>query len=138
MQKRTIIIFLFLLKIKLACVKLKSKPMLRKLINILISILLVVPLLVGMPSSFGLPNDSDSQVRFQKPCEMDPCDMDHCSPRMPKCPLCPTSGSFAPYLHDVNGTLLPIPTSSFIFVNIDTLSDQGVVKAIFHPPTSVL
>jgi hypothetical protein len=111
--------------------------MLRKLINILISILLVVPLLAGTPGSFGLPKDSDSQIRFQKPCDMDPCDMDHCTPSLPKCPLCPTSGSFLPYLS--SGVIYPpILPSSFILVSINTLSDQGVVKAIFHPPTSVL
>jgi hypothetical protein len=112
--------------------------MLRKLINILISILLVVPLLAGTPGSFGLPpNDSDLQAYFQKPCDMDPCDMDHCTPALPKCPLCPSSSPFAPYLS--SGVIYPpILPSSFILVSINTLSDQGVVKAIFHPPTSTL
>jgi hypothetical protein len=111
--------------------------MLRKLTNILISILLVVPLLAGTPSSLGLAKNSDPQVYFQKPCDMDPCDMDHCTPRLPKCPLCPTSSSFAPYLS--SGVIYqPTLPSSFILVSINTLSDQGVVKAIFHPPTSIL
>lgn len=112
--------------------------MLRKLTNILISILLVVPLLAGTPSSLGLAKNSDPQVRFQKPCDMDPCDMDHCAPRMPKCPLCPTSGSFVPYLSSGSGIISPILNSSLTHTRDNTLSDQGVVKVIFRPPISIL
>jgi hypothetical protein len=112
--------------------------MLRKLINILISILLVVPLWTGTPSSLGLAKNSDPQVRFQKPCDMNPCDMDDCAPRMPKCPLCPTSGSFVPYLSNGSGIISPILNSSLTHTRDNTLSDQGVVKVIFRPPISIL
>jgi hypothetical protein len=69
---------------------------------------------------------------------MDHCDMDHSSPNTPKCPLCPTFNSFAPYLSGGVRFDLPVFPSSFILISINTLSDQGVFKTIFRPPTSTL
>jgi len=110
--------------------------MLRKLANIFISILLVLPFFTG---TYGFSvMDGNLPFSFQKPCDMDHCDMDHSSPNTPKCSLCPTFNSPAPYLSGGPRIDLPTLPSSFILVSINTLSDQGVVKAIFHPPTSIL
>jgi len=104
--------------------------MLKKGLNIFISVILLLPFLSG---TVGLQQTvKDGIHSFQKP-----CDMDDCNPNMPKCPLCPSSGYTNLYLHDEAGAYVPTPTSSFILLNVSTLSDQGVVKAIFHPPTSI-
>jgi hypothetical protein len=108
--------------------------MLKKASYIFISLLLLQPLFVGV-IAFSQPVDQPG-ASFQKPCDMDHCDMDHSSPNTPKCPLCPAFNSFAPYLSNGARIDLPAIPSSFILVSINTLSDQEVVKAIFHPPTS--
>jgi len=110
--------------------------MLRKVTHILISILLLLPLLTGMPGFRQLANNY--LPSFQKPCDMDDCDMDNCNSHMPKCPLCPSSSSFIQLFHQEVADYLPTPTSSFILFTLGTLSDQGFVRAIFHPPTSIL
>jgi hypothetical protein len=110
-----------------------------------ISILLLIPFITGMVLPYGAGdnlslfvktffNDHHPQVSFEKP-----CDMDHCNPYMPKCPLCPSPGSVAQFLNTEGaGAYLPTPTSSFIVITSGILSDQGVVKSIFHPPLSIL
>jgi hypothetical protein len=110
--------------------------MLRKALNIFISISLLLPVFTGGFSFFSpINNDPPS---FQKPCNMDDCDMDHCNPYLPKCPLCPSSNSFIQLFRQEVADYLPTPTSSFILFTLGTLSDQGFVRAIFHPPTSIL
>lgn len=63
--------------------------------------------------------------------------MDHCNPHTPKCPLCPSATSAVSYLP--NGVEIHFPSLSSLFnlLSTDTLSDQGVVMAIFHPPTII-
>ena len=102
--------------------------MIRKGLNIFISILLLLPLFTGVvvfsqTVNNGLPS-------FQKT-----CDRDDCNPYMPKCPLCPSSNSTIQLFHQEAAAYLPTPISSFILISVSALSDQGVVKAIFHPPT---
>src|SRR4030042_1040127 len=104
--------------------------MLSKALNIFMSILLLLPLLIGEVGFFQMVNNDPPS--FQKP-----CDMDHCNPYMPKCPLCLSLSSSNLYLHHEAGAYLPIPTSSFILLSVSTFSDQGVVKTIFHPPTAI-
>jgi hypothetical protein len=106
-----------------------EKIMLKKALNIFISILLLLPLLTGTVG-FSQPVDNNSPS-FQKP-----CDMNDCNPYAPKCPLCPSSGSVNLYLNHEAGAYLPILACSFILDSVSTLSDQGVIKAIFHPPTA--
>src|SRR4030043_1226615 len=104
--------------------------MLSKALNIFMSILLLLPLLIGEVGFFQMVNNDPPS--FQKP-----CDMDHCNPYMPKCPLCPSSSFMRLYLP--NGTRIYAPTLTSLFypISADTLSDQGYVKSIFHPPTSI-
>ena len=104
--------------------------MLSKALNIFMSILLLLPLLTGEVGFSQMVNNYPPS--FQKP-----CDMDHCNPYMPKCPLCPSLSSSNLCLHHEAGAYLPIPISSFILLSVSTLSDQGVVKTIFHPPISI-
>jgi hypothetical protein len=102
----------------------------KKVINIFISISLVLFLFVGVTAFPQLVNNDPPS--FQKP-----CDMNQCNPHMPKCPLCPSSSSTIQFFHQEAAAYLPTPISSFILISVSTLSDQGVVKAIFHPPTSI-
>jgi hypothetical protein len=117
--------------------------MAKKVINALLSIVFSVPLFTGIFASPDLSmsylssseicsGDNNGEISFQKP-----CDMDHCNPNMPKCPLCPSSSSINLYLNHAAEAYLPTLTSSLILVSVDTLSDQGFVKSIFHPPTSL-
>jgi hypothetical protein len=101
----------------------------RKGLNIFISIILLLPLFTGGAGFFGAV--SHASVSFQKT-----CDMADCNPSMPKCPLCPSSSSINLFLYHESAAYLPILSSSSIFLTIETLSDQEVVKTIFHPPTS--
>ena len=127
-------IFYSLLKIQFDRVILKT--MLRKVIHILISILLLLPLLTGM---LGFPQLANNYLpSFQKTCDMDHCDMDHSSPNTPRCPLCPSSSSANLYFYQEAGAYLPVLTSSFVLVCLDSLTDQEFVKKIFHPPTLLL
>ena len=127
-------IFYLLLKIQFGRVILKT--MLRKVIQIFVSILLLLPLVTGVP---GFPQLANNYLpSFQKPCDMDDCDMDHSNPNTSKCPLCPSSSSFVQLFRQEVAEYLPTPTSSFILISVGTLSDQGFVRAIFHPPTSIL
>jgi hypothetical protein len=106
--------------------------MFKKALNILISILLLLPLLT---EAIGFPQPIDSDpLSFQKP-----CDMDHCNPYMPKCPLCPSSSSVRPYLPNGTRIYAPTLTSTYAFdpISADTLSDQGYVTSVFRPPKSI-
>jgi len=117
--------------------------MAKKVINALLSIVFSVPLFTGIFASADLPmayfsssetcsGDYKGEISFQKP-----CDMDHCNPFAPKCPLCPSWGMVNIYLLRESGAYLPPPTSSLIGTISSTLSDQGVVRTIFHPPTQL-
>jgi hypothetical protein len=112
------------------------KVMLRKVSHLFVSILVLLPFFTGIP---GFPQLANSDLpSFEKPCDMDNCDMANCNPQMPKCPLCPSSNSFVQLFRQEVADYLPTPASSFILVTLGTLSDQGFVRAIFHPPTSIL
>jgi hypothetical protein len=112
----------------------------KRVFHTFIAISLLFCFITVTPSLNGeiLLKGHNSQARIERPCDMVHCDMDHSSPNTPKCPLCPTFNSFAFYL--CNGVRIDLPTftSSFALVSVDALSDQGVVKTIFHPPTSIL
>jgi hypothetical protein len=103
------------------------KTMLRKALNIFISILLLLPLFTGGVGFFQAANKYSTS--FQKP-----CDMNDCNPSMPKCPLCPSSSPTNLYFQHEAGAYLPVLASSFIEDSVSTLSDQGVIKGIFRPP----
>jgi len=104
--------------------------MLKKSLIIFILIVLLLPLFTEEGGLFKAA--SNASPSFQKP-----CDMDGCNPNMPKCPLCPSSSSTNLYLHQEITAYPPTLTSSLILVCVDTLSDQGFVKSIFRPPTSL-
>jgi hypothetical protein len=117
--------------------------MAKKVINALLIIVFSVPLFTGIYGSPDPPmaylssseicsGENNGEISFQKP-----CDMDHCNPGMPKCPLCSSSSSINLYLNHAAEAYLPTLTSSLMVVSVDTLSDQGFVKSVFHPPTSL-
>ena len=116
----------------------------KKYLNILTCILLVIALLTWVLSSAGLGfaftslsgppcGKASGGPGLEKPCEMD-----HCSPDLPKCPLCPSFGFANPYLHQGVSDYLPPPDFSFTLASLDTLSDQGFIRSIFRPPTPTL
>ena len=118
----------------------------KKVFGIVLSILLLLPLLGDVFASSDLPksflssseicpadNKNKLEVSFQKP-----CDMNHCNSHMPKCPLCPSSGSINPYLYREGGAYLPPLASSLILISPEALCDQGYVRSVFRPPTSTL
>jgi hypothetical protein len=110
----------------------------KKTFRAIITILILPGLFIGTVnfSSLALanlcPENSYPNASLQKT-----CDMDHCNPNLPKCPLCPSSGSIILVLHLEGGFYLPILGSSILLMSHDTLSDQGFVKSIFHPPTGI-
>jgi hypothetical protein len=101
----------------------------KKFTHIFLSILILWPFFAET-GGFAFPDNSP--LSFENV-----GDTNHCTNRSPVCPLCPTSGSFVPYLSS-EVSYPPTLPSSFIVLSINTLSDQGVVKVIFRPPTSVL
>ena len=112
----------------------------KKIVNIVSSILLLLPLLVGVLASSDLPisffssseicpGNNYGEVILQKP-----CDMDHCNPHIPRCPLCPSSSSIVPYLHQSREISMQSPSSSFILTTLDPLFDQGFLRSVFRPP----
>jgi hypothetical protein len=108
----------------------------KKISHVFMSILVLLPFFTG---ASGFPQLANNDLpSFQKTCDMDHCDMDNCNPDVPKCPLCPSPGSSIQLFRQEMADYLPTPTSSFILLTLGTLSDQGVVRAIFHPPTSIL
>jgi hypothetical protein len=107
----------------------------KKISHVFMSILVLLPFFTVAPAFPQLANND--LPSFQKTCDMDHCDMDTCNPDMPKCPLCPSSSSFVQLFRQVVADYLPTPTSSFILFTSGILSDQGFVRAIFHPPTSI-
>ena len=115
----------------------------KKYLNILTCILLVIALLTWVLSSAGLGfaftslSGSSCGKTSDGPGFKKPCEMDHCSPNIPKCPLCPSFGSQAPCLNQGTLAYLPPLDSSFVSVCLDTLSDQGFIGSIFRPPTSI-
>ncbi len=55
-------------------------------------------------------------------------------------PVCPDSpfSDYDDYLLKEGDPYLPAPTFCLALVSVSTLPDQGFVKSIFHPPTSIL
>lgn len=115
----------------------------KKYLNILTCIVVVIALLTWVLSSAGLGfaftslsgppcGKASDGPGFKKPCEMD-----HCSPDIPKCPLCPSFGSQTPCINQGTLAYLPPLDSSFVLVCLDTLFDQGFIGSIFRPPTSI-
>ena len=124
------------LTFQICCVK--QERMSKKAFRTLTAILVLPGLLIGTVNYSALafanllPGNSHPGTRFQKT-----CDMDHCNPNLPKCPLCPSSGSANLVLHLDSGLYLPILASSMLSISHVVLSDQGFVKSIFHPPTMI-
>jgi len=103
----------------------------KKLFNILVCTLLILPLFSGIYSPLKAAHVGSPLLSagYQKT-----CGMDSCSPNLPRCPLCPSSNTIHPYIFQETPGNLEIPVFSFVFASLDTLSDQGVTQPIFRPP----
>jgi hypothetical protein len=113
----------------------------KRTISSFICLLLLPTLFPGVLNYAGMGSGSSplfdlfpgkAQASFEEP-----CDMDHCNPYMPRCPLCPSSGSSTPYLRQVAGDYLPTITTSLVLVSVNILSDQGYITSVFRPPAFI-
>jgi hypothetical protein len=64
----------------------------------------------------------------------DTCNEDCCDSHRKECPGCLNSNTVNIYLFYEIGAYIPKFTFFSILVDIDTISDQGVIKIIPHPP----
>ena len=115
----------------------------RKPLRLFVSLLVLSTFCMGMFTFAGsvtafTPMSQPSCGKTSGPGFKKPCDMDHCKPNLPKCPLCSSPGSAVPYLGQGALNYLPPLNCSFVLVCFDTLSDQGFIRSIFRPPTSIL
>ncbi|OGP92546.1 MAG: hypothetical protein A2156_08725 [Deltaproteobacteria bacterium RBG_16_48_10] len=112
----------------------------RKPLRIFASILLLSSFFMGMftYSELGIVlaplSQSPCGESSTVPSVKKPCDMDDCKPNLPKCPLCPSSGSVVSFLNQEASDYLPPLNCSFIRISLDTLSNQGFVRSVFRPP----
>jgi hypothetical protein len=117
----------------------KQEKMFKKVFRAIITIFILPCLLIGAVNfpSLALPNllpgSGHLNTSFQKT-----CDMSHCNANLPKCPLCPASGSANLVLHLGSVLYLPILASSPFSISHVVLSDQEFVISIFRPPTTAL
>lgn len=65
----------------------------------------------------------------------DICNKDSCDFHSKLCPMCSDTNI---YLLRRSGTHLPQFTAFPILTDLDTVSDQGVIKIIPHPPPAIL
>jgi hypothetical protein len=120
------------------------QTMSRKRMKYFVSLLVLSAFLMGIFAFAGSLNAFDplSQPLCGKtstgPGFKKPCDMDHCESNLPKCSLCSSPGSTGPYLGQKIVEYPPPRNPSFVLVCLNTLSDQGFIKSIFRPPTSIL
>ncbi len=106
----------------------------KKEVNFFITIFLLLPLLTGTLNSIQTcEKDSFFQERFER---LRP--MECCSSNAAMCPMCLSSYSVVSYFPKDAGLYRPVFPSAFILLELNMLSDQGIVKAIYHPPTSIL
>jgi len=105
--------------------------MLRKAINILLLALVILPSLLGAHDFSQLGNIPGS--RSQSPCDTCPID-----PLMPECSHGLSFEEIDPFLHEVTESYNPKTLSSLILIASEAFLDQGFVRSIFRPPTSIL
>jgi len=103
----------------------------RRIFNIVVSILLILPLFSGIYSPLKAAHVATPLISASS---QNTCGMDSCTPNLPRCPLCPSSNSIHPYISQEAGVNVQIPVSSFLLISLETLSDQGVTQSIFRPP----
>jgi hypothetical protein len=111
--------------------------MFRNFVHLFLAISLALPVATGLfgfsGTAGGFPLMRPSQITFEAPCTMD-----HCSPFAPKCPLCPSWSGTNLFLFHESADDLPPPAPGVLTLTSNTLSDQGVVRTIFHPPMFLL
>jgi len=108
--------------------------MFKKGLNIFTAALLLLLLFRGTSYSHqALDEVNFPQISVEKKCSMD-C----CGSRSAACPLCMTSYSIGLFFLKKAELYIPILSYSVISIDLDTLSDQGFLKSICHPPPSIL
>ncbi len=105
------------------------------IMKIVISIL-VLSLIIGIVNPYA---EVYLQDRNKKSCDMESsCDNESGNHQPPFCPLCPSIYSFTPYLPNGDETFFTDSVSLFITPYLETLTDQGYIKSVFRPPTSII
>ena len=105
--------------------------MLWRLISPILVVLVILPSLLGAHdfSRLGKNPVSGSQS---------PCDTGPCGPLMPECSHGLSFEEIDPFLHEDMETYQLKVVSPLIPIAPEVLLDQGVVRSIFRPPTSIL
>jgi hypothetical protein len=105
--------------------------MLWRLISSILIVLVIIPSLLGAHEFFPLEN-------FPGSASQGPSDTDPSGPLMPECSHGPSFEENDPYLYEGTEPYQPKTLSSFITIPPEVLLDQGFVRSIFRPPTSIL
>ncbi len=106
--------------------------MLWRLISSILVVLVIIPSLLGAHDFSPLGNTPGSGSQS-------PCDTNQCDPRTPECPNCVSlEDSIDPFIHEDTEIYQLKAVSPLIPIALEVLLDQGVVKSIFRPPTSIL
>ena len=103
-----------------------------KLISSILVVLVIIPSLLRAHdfSLFGNILCSRSQSS---------CDTSQCDSQIPECPNCVSmEDSIDPFLPEDTNIYQKEVVSALILLTPEGLLDQGFVRSIFHPPTSIL
>jgi hypothetical protein len=104
----------------------------RKLIITIQVVLVIIPSLLWA-------NDLSSLGNILGPGSQIPCGANQSDPGMPECPNCVSlDDTVDPFLHEYTETYQFKTVSLSIPIAPEVLLDQGYVRSIFRPPTSIL
>jgi hypothetical protein len=105
--------------------------MLWRLLSTILVVLVIIPSLLGAHdfSRLGENPVSGSQS---------PCDTSPCGPLMPERSHGLSFEEIDPYLYEGTEPYQPKTLSSLILIAPEAFLDQGFVRSIFRPPTSIL
>ncbi len=108
--------------------------MLKKEANIVIAVLLSLLLLAILYT----PSNTFDTDRLLQTNSLNTCNNDCCDSDNTECPTCQNSNTIDLYLCLGVSDYLPKPIFTSIMTDLETLSDQRVIKVIPHPPTFLL
>jgi len=105
--------------------------MLWRLISSILVVFVIIPSLLGAHDFSPLGNIPGSGSQS-------PCDTCPIGPLMPECSHGLSFEEIDPFLHEGTESYQPKTLSSLILIAFEAFLDQGFVRSIFRPPTSIL
>jgi hypothetical protein len=105
--------------------------MLWRLISTILVVLVIIPSFLGAHDFSQLGKDPVSGSQG-------PCDTGSNGPLMPECSHGQSFEEIDPFLHEGTEPFQPKTLSSLILIAPEAFLDQGFVRSIFRPPTSIL